>query len=398
MRIKAVIVLLGVLLVVGAEAQQLPVGYKIAFIETTPAPKTDAIIRSNTDYVSVFLDSVFINRDEKFLTKNNFAIDVALEVDGKALSIPVYAQRDPKVNGKLGLIHYGLLNSIPASGKPVKLGIRILRRDVNDPIRKTIDLLTGKETESLLKTYAASAIPYIGMVGAVANSLYQAFGAPKEGDVLFFVAPITFSPSDGDAVDSFTLRDATAIIYKSTQTLDTKKLSVDGAGTVLLDDKPLTGMPYVTVRLQKFARRQDYTGREWQRRYEQAILAVASTPVANGNSRDFGSADRLFSESLVLLSSDFDFTLTDRNNLASAYSTAYAKAKQQVNAGNVNAVVAAIDKAMVTPIEVSALATPVTPDIGATVSPLFRLHTLTGKVLSTVALQKELEKTQIDIP
>jgi hypothetical protein len=387
MRRRIATAMLFILATHALSAQELPVGYNVAFIETNPPENTDALIRPNTDYVSVFLQSVFLNKREKFMTENDFAVDVALDVDGKPLSIPVYALRDRSVVGRLGIINHALLTSIPSSGKPVKVGIRVVRRTSGDPMRKAIDLLTSKETESLITTYAVNAVPFIGMIGSVANALYQSLGPPKDGDILFAVTPVAFSPTDGVATDRFTLRDTTMLLYKSNQILTEAKLSMSAGGTVMLDGRPLTGMPYVVIRLQKFTKRQDFTDRPWQRRYEQAVLAAASA----GPSRDFSAADKLFSESLVLLNSDLDFTLADRNAISSANQRAYAKAKEQANAGAGTTVLAAIERAMVSPTELSGDTTAVTPG-RITAVPLMFLPTRSPKVLSTQLLLTELEQ------
>lgn len=136
-----------------------PLGYKILFIPSNAADPGTLNVAPNVDYYSILISSVFLDRNDSFFTKNNVALVATLIVDGKELTLPVYAQHDPGVSGLLGIHNYSLLTSIPASGSVTQIGIEIRRRNLDDPVKKVLDFASSSDVDGLLKTYAASALP-----------------------------------------------------------------------------------------------------------------------------------------------------------------------------------------------------------------------------------------------
>ncbi len=282
-------------------------------------------------------------------------------MDGRSINVPAYATRDPKVNGKLGLINYGLLNSIPANGKPFKIGIKIIRRDLDDPLKKTIDFLNSSGNEAIIKTYAANAIPYLSLIGSTLQSLYERF-APKEGDILFSLQPVTFDPpSSTDDMNAFTLSEKVYLVYRGTNPPSQDNLSIDKNGNILEkqadgSSKFLNRGPWVAFRIRKFSSRQDFVGREWQNRFEKSLEALISERARKG---DFSDVERLLSEARVLLGSDVDFILQNRNDLIAKWEETIAKAKKKIVDGAHVQVSEAIKSSTVVATSLSETVTPV---------------------------------------
>jgi len=328
-------------------------GYTVVYIDTVKTPAPDqhgdlpGVIRPRKDYYAIFLEGVYIDKDPTFFKHNNFAITMDVTTEGQPLSLPLYTA-DRTAGAKLGISHYGLVNSIPANGNPVKIGVTIVRRDEKDPVKQTIDLLNGADNSSILRTYAASAIPYIGLVGVVAKQLYGMFAADGDANPMLQHLPVTLSPYDGSTYDKHTLRDTTMLIYKTNKSFDASLFDVDANGSVYYDKKPFKDVRWVAVRLQRFAKRQDYAGREWQKRFDQAIAAALGGQATN----DYTQADRLLVESSVLLASDQDYTSADRQQLQTEHQQALALIKHSVQtAANTGEAASTVAASSVTPMK-----------------------------------------------
>src|SRR5271166_4973040 len=83
-----------------------PLGYKVLFIPSNAPDPVTLNVAPNVDYYSVLIDSVFLDRNDSFFTKNNVALVATLTVDGRELILPVYAKHDPGVSGLLGIHNY----------------------------------------------------------------------------------------------------------------------------------------------------------------------------------------------------------------------------------------------------------------------------------------------------
>ncbi len=68
---------------IGLSEDEPDLGYQNFFIAGSPDPK-NTLIETNKDYYSVYLFSVFLDKDESFFKKNNLAVLVNLEVDPKS--------------------------------------------------------------------------------------------------------------------------------------------------------------------------------------------------------------------------------------------------------------------------------------------------------------------------
>jgi len=74
----------------------------------------DPVIVANQDYFSVFVDGICINKNETFWRKNVINVLATLEVNGSAVSVPVYSGRATNTNCRIAVSNFGVLNSIPA--------------------------------------------------------------------------------------------------------------------------------------------------------------------------------------------------------------------------------------------------------------------------------------------
>jgi len=136
----------------------------------------DPVIAANRDYNSLYIDGAGINQDETFWKKNVVSFSISLEVNGKPLTIPVYQERAAHTPCRIPVTNYGLLSSIPARGLDLKLGASVLRLDNKDTVKRLLNSINASTSDPILKTYAASSIPYIGLVGTIANQLYNTLG------------------------------------------------------------------------------------------------------------------------------------------------------------------------------------------------------------------------------
>jgi hypothetical protein len=321
-----------------------PLGYKIIFVPAGGSNQPDLAVTPNVDYYSVLISSVFLDRDDRFLTKNNIAVVATLTVDGKDLTIPVYAKHDPGVKGLLGIHNFSLLTAIPATGTITQIGIDIRRRNLDDPVKKVLDFAANSDNDTLLKTYAANAVPFVSLFGGLAKGLYSTFGTQADGEILFSSEKITLAQGDAVAPDAYRLRDATFLVYKNTMTLVDTALHLDNSGNVIYHDtagdQPLQGFPYVAIRIQKFAKRQDFANRDWYSRYETAYQQIL-----NGDGNDFKDADKTSNDARVLLFADKDFTLAQKASEASDWKTTLEKAKMAAQAGRTHELVTALESA-----------------------------------------------------
>ena len=121
-------------------------------------------------------------------------------------------------------------------------------------------------------------------------------------------------------------------IEKATGHRAAEKFGIDaGNGFVTYAGAPLTSVPWVTIRVQRFSKRQDFAGREWQSRYEQCLAAAVN---ARAHGQDYAQADQLLYESNILLGSDGDFTLNDRMDLSRQHSEALSGIKKAMQASS----------------------------------------------------------------
>jgi hypothetical protein len=309
-----------------------PLGYKILFLRPTAADPATLDVAPNVDYYSILISSVFLDRDEGFFKKNNVAVVAALTIDGREFTLPVYAKRDPGVSGLLGIHNYSLLTSIPASGGVTQVGIEMRRRNLDDPVKKVMDFAASRDMDGLLKTYAASAVPYVSMFGALAKSLYASFGSPADGEILFSTEKISLAQSPAAEPDSFRLRDSVFLIYRSDVTLDDARLHLDNSGNIICSypdgDRALQGFPWVAIRIQRFPKRLDYANRDWYLRFQEAYQQVLS---ADGSG--FADSERTSAGARVLLFADKDFTLAQKQQEAADWKATLDAAKRTAQLG-----------------------------------------------------------------
>lgn len=321
-----------------------PLGYNIVFIPSTVADPASLNVSPNVDYYSILISGIFLDRDDSFFKKNNVAVVVTLTVEGKELTLPVYAKHDPGVSGLLGIHNYSLLTAIPASGGVTQIGIEIRRRNLDDPVKKVLDYASSSDVDGLLKTYASSAMPYVSMFGGLAKSLYATFGTPADGDLLFSTEKISLTQSPAAGTDAFRLRDSVFLVYKSNTTLVDSKLHLDNSGNIICayadGDRALQGFPWVAIRVQRFPKRLDYANRDWYLRFQESYQQILSA-----DSADFKDADKTSADARVLLFADKDFTLAQKQQEAADWKVTLEASKRTAQLGRARELVTARESA-----------------------------------------------------
>jgi hypothetical protein len=286
-----------------ADAQSLQYATYVVSQTDNPPPKDPTIV-ANQDYFSLYVDGICINRDEDFWKKNVISVSVAVEVNGKPLTMPVYADRAQKTACRIAVSNFGLLNSIPARGLELKLGASVLRFDNKDTIKQMLSAITSSTNEPILKIYASTSIPYISLVGTISNILYRAVGPSPNGEELFSFKGTTLEP-DAQPGDPFQLRDMLLLEYFGTETLDKTELA-EKDGDVLYKDKPLRSGAWITLRIEKHSTRRDWHGREWYNKFNSALQELEKrTP-------SIDAVNKAVDEGTDLLFADDDFTPSDQ--------------------------------------------------------------------------------------
>ncbi|MDX1952794.1 MAG: hypothetical protein SFY81_11475 [Verrucomicrobiota bacterium] len=317
-------------------------------------PKETSTVHANSNYYSIFLLGVNLNRDDQWSSRNDIALTAKLTVQGQEIDVPVYQRYDKGVDGRLGIINYPLLTTIPAVGDTFQVGIEIVRRNKNDPLKKAIDFLTKSGGDSRLTTYAAHAVPYITLIGSVAKDLYTAFGPPAEGDLLFKMNPVGFSPAEGNDNAGFLLHDTIIILYKGSSPAPAGMITYSEEGGFADPSAYLRTGQWVALRIRKHNRRHDYHKRLWHTRYNQGIAAL---PRAK-DSASIQQIEAILNEARILLRADEDFTVQDKLKIENEWDTAIAAAKSSLLAGNSKALEDALRRAVTKPSKIN-------PQLGA---------------------------------
>jgi len=273
--------------------------------KTDNVSPADPVIAANSDYYSLYIDGVCIDQPETFWKKNVVSFTISLEVNGKPLTIPVYQERAANTSCRIPVTNYGLLSSIPARGIDLKLGASVLRLDNKDTVKRFLTALTGSTSDPILKTYAASSIPYISLVGTIANQLYGTLGPDPTGTPLISFKGTTVLANSPDA-DRLRLRDMVILQYFGTETLDESKLS-EKTGEVYYDGQPLRSGAWITFRIAKSSRRLGYFGREWNNKFNTALQEMRK------DKPNTQVVQQAFNDGSVLLFNDSDFTPDDQN-------------------------------------------------------------------------------------
>lgn len=325
-----------------------------AYVISSATNYSDGIsIRPNTHYYTVYVDGLCINHDSSWLSKNLIAVTAKLEVNGKALDVPVFSGL-AKESCKISAAHSMVLNSIPALTPTVRLGIQIKRFKNQDFMAKVLSLVSSSKDDPMLKTYATSYIPYITLAGSIGNKLYDTFGPSAEGSTLLDFQGTTLNANSA-STDRFQLRDIYVLLYSGNTVLDESKLQYDN-GDVKYDGKALRDGAWALFRIEKSATRTDIAGREWHARFETAMRELAKTAPNND------VITKNYEEATVLLYADQDFTDVDKDVIVSGYKKTIADAKALNSLGQSSAVSSAINNSSVTPkIVETAAATKVTP-------------------------------------
>src|SRR5262245_44161032 len=118
-----------------AVAQQTSNAYVMATGAAAPG-----LIRANTDYYTIYVDGVCINHDNTWLTRNLISVTAHLEVNGKAIDVPVFSGQ-ARESCKIATAHQLLISSVPSTNPVLKLGVDIKRYDTKDFMKRVLNLV-----------------------------------------------------------------------------------------------------------------------------------------------------------------------------------------------------------------------------------------------------------------
>lgn len=265
------------------------------------------------DYYSVYLESVCVARDENFWKKNVVALTASLTIgNAQPVSLPVYSDRAKGTDALLALSHFSLMTYVPSKGQALQIGASMLRFDNQDFIKKALQGVSLAQGSTALTTYAAAAVPYVTLAATVGNQIYNAFG-PTNGEVLIKTQPTTLSVNDTS--ERFVLRDCYMLQYFGPDDMDDGSLYVH-AGDVFWkqqQDKanPLRSGPWFLFRVERFEQRPDKESRPWSVLFDRDCLGEFDKL-----SPDADKAKKAYSDALVLLENDPDFTAKDKRAIS----------------------------------------------------------------------------------
>jgi hypothetical protein len=319
----------------------------------------DPVVHQNKDYYSLFMEAVCINQKETFWKKNVISVTANLEVNGKALDVPVYAERAREQDCRIAISHFGLLSWVPSRGNELKLGAKVLRFDNKDTIKRVLTGLTDSTQDPLLKTYAAAGIPYLSLIGAVGNTIYKAVGPDSQGEPLISFKGTTFS-SGADPHDDFALKDTFVLEYLGTGQIVQSQLKFED-GDVKYNGQPLRSGAWILYRIQKFPRRKDYAGRPWHDHYQSAVRELMKEKPSQE------AVDKDFSEGTTLLYADSDFTQDDQDTIYRDEKKAIGSMSALAKLGETKALAEAIESSTVRAVPLSQRLT-FSPTVEVTIS------------------------------
>lgn len=282
---------------------------RVVFPNGDDLPASNQLVGAD-GYYSVFLESVCISRDETFWKKNVVGLTANLTVGtAQPVSLPVYSDRAANTDALLALSHSSLVTYVPSKGQSVQIGASMLRFDNQDFIKKALQAVSLAQGSTELTTYAASAVPYVTLAAAVGNQIYNAFG-PKNGEVLIKTQPSTLSVDDTNP--RFQLRDCYMLHYFGPDNMDDSALYVHAADVYWkATNSRLRSGPWFLFRVERFEKRPDQQSRPWFVLFSRDCLGEFDKL-----SPDIDKAKKAYSDALVLLENDPDFTGKDKASIS----------------------------------------------------------------------------------
>src|ERR1700693_4718661 len=274
---------------------------------------TQNVIVGADDYFSIYLDSVCVSQGEDFWTKNDIGLTADLTVgNSQPVSLPVYSDRAANTDALLALSHFALMTYVPCNGQALEGGASMLRFDTDDFIKKALQAVSLTQSSTELTTYAAAAVPFVTLAASVGNEIYNAFG-PKGEEVLIKTEGTSLSVNDTNP--RYVLRDCYLLQYFGPDNMDDSSLYVH-AGDVYWkqNNTPLRSGPWFLFRIERFEQRPDQQSKPWFILFSRDCLGEFDKL-----SPDSAKAQKAYSDALVLLENDPDFTGKDKRAISQSW-------------------------------------------------------------------------------
>ena len=318
-------------------------GYQTAYKTAVDSPELEL----DGDYFSVFLETVYLNREPSWLSQNDIAVVVTANIqEGNKstldLTTPVYNRLDNSTSTKLGIENYPILTDVPFRGQYLTLKTKIIRNKKSDGIRRIFSFLGGDDSSDgavaalgelpVLSTYTTTALPYVRVASKLTLDAMDKF-TDKE-DLLFNHEGITFIPSinsnsgsqviktwhKGDA-DRYNLRDTLILQTLGSKTLDVGALEYDGNTLWVTENgkkRRIDDRPWIVYRIRKSTTRPDYVSRVWYKEINE-ILSDYSDAKTFGTTQEQDRAKARLIAALSLMRLDMDFTNGQKKSLKEGF-------------------------------------------------------------------------------
>jgi hypothetical protein len=277
-----------------------------------PAGTTVAI--GKDDYYDVYVESTCIDQSDSWWKKKLVSFNVTITIGAdKPVVVPVYSERAEGAGCRIGVNNFPVMTSIPSNGQPLTLQVSVLRSNASDGLKQLLSFATTTSQDPSLNTYAAAAIPYMGLADNIANTAYKAFGqdtTPWLQTTATALHPAAALP------DRFELRDGYLLQYSGNDSPRDGDLYVD-SGDVRWTNGTLLrgGATWVLFRIEKYSRRTDFPTRSWYQSWESLLQQT------EGGSVGADAFKSRYQQVITLLQNDPDFTAGDKNQYVQSFTT-----------------------------------------------------------------------------
>jgi hypothetical protein len=276
--------------------------------ERTDLPKGTTLGISNNDYYSLSVESVCVDQPDSWWHNKLVSLNVTYTIaSNDAINVPLFNDRAEGAGCRLPVNNSNIITSVPANAQILKLSATIIRSDANDGLKKLLGFATATSQQTQYTTYFTRALPYVSLATTFGQQVYDTFAEHQE-KFLNDVAPTTLHPASDVHRDKFDLQDGYLVQYSGPDSpADYKDLYVDSGDLRWSNGSYLRGgATWILYKVQKFTRRTDYPSRPW---YEDWAKSLAD---AAAGSIDASTLTAAFQRDVILLLSDEDFTVVDR--------------------------------------------------------------------------------------
>jgi hypothetical protein len=278
-----------------------------------PAGETTAIGRD--DYYDVYVESTCIDQPDSWWKKKLVSFNVTITIGAnKPINIPIYADRVQDTGCRIGVNGFPVMTSIPSNGQQLTLQVSVMRSDASDGLKQMLSFATATSQDPSLSTYAAAAVPYMGLAVDIANTAFKAFGQPTTPWLQ--TAATALHPAAAHP-DRFDLQDGYLVQYAGPDNPADGQLYVESGELKWAgNDSPLRGgATWVLFKIEKYTRRNDFPTRSWFQNWEKLLQDTRTGSVA---------ADAFktrYQQVITLLQNDPDFTSGDVNHYVQVFTT-----------------------------------------------------------------------------